>query len=377
MNRSSTYMQSRLRALRERIKARRLDALLVTSLNNVRYLTGYSGSNGIAVVSQRGAYFLTDFRYQTQAQKEVKNYRIRVAQRQLLPELKNLPPIRRGARVGFEAVNLSVKVLATLKKLLPEVRLVATEGLVESVSIRKDEEEIRKLRRAARIADSAFEHALKFIKPGVRELDIASEIDYFMKKSGLKIPALESVPPFQSHAVMPSFETIVASGVRSAMPHGVASTKKIKKGEFVTMDFGGQYQGYSSDITRTVVVGKATPKQKKIYNLVLEAQLLALSEAKAGMKAKDLDKVARDVISRAGYGKNFGHGLGHGLGLLVHDSPAVSPASETTLLPGMVITIEPGIYLQGWGGVRIEDDIVITERGCRLLTKANKELVEL
>ncbi|MFQ5868944.1 MAG: aminopeptidase P family protein [Candidatus Zixiibacteriota bacterium] len=176
MNRSSTYTQSRLRALRERIKARRLDALLVTSLNNVRYLTGYSGSNGIAVVSQRGAYFLTDFRYQTQAQKEVKNYRIRIAQRQLLPELKNLAPIRPGARVGFEAVNLSVKVLGTLKKLLPEVKLVLTEGLVESVSIRKDEEEIRKLRRAARITDLAFEHALKFIKPGVRELDIASEI---------------------------------------------------------------------------------------------------------------------------------------------------------------------------------------------------------
>ncbi|MFQ5868943.1 MAG: M24 family metallopeptidase [Candidatus Zixiibacteriota bacterium] len=176
---------------------------------------------------------------------------------------------------------------------------------------------------------------------------------------------------------MPSFETIVASGVRSAMPHGVASTKKIKKGEFVTMDFGGQYQGYSSDITRTVVVGKATSKQKKIYNLVLEAQLAALSEAKGGMKAKDLDKVARDVISSAGYGKNFGHGLGHGLGLLVHDSPAVSPSSEATLLPGMVITIEPGIYLQGWGGVRIEDDIVITEGGCRLLTKAGKKLVEL
>jgi Xaa-Pro aminopeptidase len=370
-------MQSRLRALRALIEAKKLDALVVTSLNNVRYLTGYSGTNGIAVVSRRGAYFLTDFRYKTQAQKEVKNYRIRIAARQLLPELKNLPALRPGARVGFEAVNLSVKVLRTLKKLLPQVRLVATEGLVESVSVRKDEEEIRKLRRAATIADAAFEHVLKFIKPGVRELDLASEIDYFMKKSGLRVPALESVPPFDSHAVMPSFETIVASGVRSAMPHGVASAKKIKKGEFVTMDFGGQYQGYSSDLTRTVVVGKATPKQKKIYATVLEAQLAALSNAKGGMKAKDLDKVARDVISSAGYGKNFGHGLGHGLGLLVHDSPAVSPASEATLLPGMVITIEPGIYLQGWGGVRIEDDIVITEGGCRLLTKANKELVEL
>jgi Xaa-Pro aminopeptidase len=377
VSKSSAYMRSRLRALRAQIEAKKLDALLVTSLNNVRYLTGYSGSNGIAVVSRRGAHFLTDFRYKTQAQKEVKDYRIRIAARQLLPELKNLPPLRPGARVGFEAVNLSVKVLATLKKLLPQVKLVATEGLVESVSVRKDEEEIRKLRRAATIADAAFEHVLKFIKPGVRELDIASEIDYFMKKSGLRVPALESVPPFDSHAVMPSFETIVASGVRSAMPHGVASAKKIKKGEFVTMDFGGQYQGYSSDLTRTVVVGKATPKQKKIYNLVLEAQLAALSNAKGGMKAKDLDKVARDVISSAGYGKSFGHGLGHGLGLLVHDSPAVSPASEATLLPGMVITIEPGIYLQGWGGVRIEDDIVITAEGCRLLTKANKELVEL
>jgi len=377
MSRSSTYLQSRLRALRAEIRAKKLDALLVTSLTNVRYLTGYSGTNGIAVISPRGAYFLTDFRYQTQAQKEVKSCRIQIAQRQLLPELKNLAPVKEGARVGFEAVNLSVKVLGTLKKLLPKVRWVATEGLVESVSIRKDKEEIRKLKQAARIADSAFEHVLKLIKPGLRELDLASEIDYFMKKNGLKVPALESVPPFQSHAVMPSFETIVASGVRSAMPHGVASTKRIKKGEFVTMDFGGQYQGYASDITRTVVVGKATPKQRKIYDLVLEAQLAALSAAKAGMKAKDLDKVARDIISKAGYGKNFGHGLGHGLGLLVHDSPAVSPASKTTLLPGMVITIEPGIYLQGWGGVRIEDDVVITESGCQLLTRANKKLTEI
>jgi Xaa-Pro aminopeptidase len=218
---------------------------------------------------------------------------------------------------------------------------------------------------------------LKFIKPGVRELDIANEIDHFMKKNGLKVPALESVPPFESHAVTPSFETIVASGSRSAMPHGIASTKKIKRGELVTMDFGGQYQGYTSDITRTVVVGKASPKQRKIYNLVLEAQLAGLSQARAGVKAKDLDKVARDIISRAGYGKNFGHGLGHGLGLLVHDSPAVAPTSKATLLPGMVITIEPGIYIQGWGGVRIEDDVVITEKGCELLTRAKKELIEL
>jgi Xaa-Pro aminopeptidase len=377
MGKGSTDTGSRLRALRAQIKQKGLDALLVTSLNNVRYLTGYSGSNGIAVVSPRGAYFLTDFRYQTQAQREVKEYRIVIARRRLLPELGGLPPLRRGARVGFEAVNVSVSVHRALKKLLPKVKLVPTEGLVESVSIRKDRGEIAKLRQAARIADAAFKHVLKFIKPGVRELDIANEIDHFMKKNGLKVPALESVPPFESHAVMPSFETIVASGPRSAMPHGIASTKKIKRGELVTMDFGGQYQGYASDITRTVVVGKASPKQKRIYNLVLEAQLAALSRARAGVKAKDLDKIARDIISQAGYGKNFGHGLGHGLGLLVHDSPAVAPTSKMTLLPGMVITIEPGIYIQGWGGVRIEDDVVITEKGCELLTRARKELIEL
>jgi Xaa-Pro aminopeptidase len=196
----------------------------------------------------------------------------------------------------------------------------------------------------------------------VRELEVAAELEYQMKMLGSEKPA---------------FDTIIASGARSAMPHGIASGKKIKKGDFVTLDFGAIVRGYASDITRTVVVGKASSRQKKIYSLVKRAQAAGIRKAKAGLQAADLDKHVRNIIDRAGYGKNFGHGLGHGLGLLVHDLPRLSPLSEDKLKANMVLTIEPGVYLEGWGGVRIEDDVVITKSGCRVLNQADKSLLEL
>jgi Xaa-Pro aminopeptidase len=216
--------------------------------------------------------------------------------------------------------------------------------------------------QAASIADDGFTKVLERIKPGVSERDIAAELEYVMQKAGS-----ESVP----------FETIVASGPRSALPHGRASAKRIQKGEFVTLDFGATVQGYVSDITRTVVVGRPTPRQRALYNVVRRAQMTAVEAARAGLVCADLDKVARQIIDRAGHGPRFEHGLGHGIGLVVHEAPAVNARSRTILKPGMVITIEPGVYYPGWGGVRIEDDIVVGRGKSRLLTHAERDLIVL
>ncbi|MGB2803775.1 MAG: aminopeptidase P family protein [Candidatus Zixiibacteriota bacterium] len=356
-------MNNRIKTLQKMLPKENLDFLLVTFLSHVRYLSGYSGTNGLILLSPKSSLFLTDFRYKSQARGQVKNMKVQVVQRDLFSGLSD-EALLRGKRIklGFEANHLSCQVYRRLKSLLPDCLLVSTEGIVETLTVRKDKGEIGKIRKAVRITDRVFSEILDFIKPGVKELDIAAELEYRMKKHGSSAPY---------------FETIVASGKRAALPHGVASSKRIKKGEFVTMDFGAVFDGYTADMTRTVVVGKASKKQTQVYNLVLRAQRRAISRAKSRMKACDLDKTARDVIKRAGYGKYFGHGLGHGIGLLVHDNPAVNPTNQLRLEPGMVITIEPGVYIPNWGGVRIEDDILITQRGCQNLTKSEKGLIEL
>ena len=352
-----------MKTLQKILPKENLDFLLVTFLPHVRYLSGYSGSNGMILLSPKSSLFLTDFRYKSQAKEQVKNMKVQVVQRDLFSSLSD-EALLRGKRIklGFEANHLSCQVYRRLKSLLPNCLLVSTEGIVETLTVRKDKGEIGKIRKAVRITDRAFSEILDYIKPGVKELDIAAELEYRMKKHGSSAPY---------------FETIVASGKRAALPHGVASSKRIKKGEFVTMDFGAVFDGYTADMTRTVVVGKASKKQSQVYNRVLKAQRRAISRARSRMRACDLDKTAREVIKKAGYGKYFGHGLGHGIGLLVHDNPAVNPTNQLRLETGMVITIEPGVYIPNWGGVRIEDDILITQRGCQNLTKSEKGLIEL
>ena len=340
-----------------------LDFLLVTFLPHVRYLSGYTGTNGMILLSPKSSLFLTDFRYKSQAKEQVKNMKVTTVERDLFSSLSG-EALLRGKRIklGFEANHLSCQVYRRLKTLLPDCLLVPTERIVETLTVKKDKGEVEKIRKAAQITDRAFSEILNFVKPGAKELDVAAELEYRMKKHGSSAPY---------------FETIVASGKRAALPHGVASGKRIKKGEFVTMDFGAVFDGYTADMTRTVVVGKASKKQSQVYNLVLKAQRRAISRARSRMRACDLDKTAREVIKKAGYGKYFGHGLGHGIGLLVHDNPAVNPTNQLRLETGMVITIEPGVYIPNWGGVRIEDDILITQRGCQNLTKSEKGLIEL
>ena len=356
-------MKNRVRKLCEIIKRESLDFLLVTTPTNLRYLCGYTGSNGILLVSKDKSIFLTDFRYKEQVKKEVKGAEIKIAQRELFSTLMEIDWLKeKRIKVGFESKILSFKLYEKLKALFPQILWIPTEELVESISVTKDEEEIKKIKKAADISEKAFEKILPLFKPGVKEQDFSTELEYTIRKNG---------------GTGSAFEPIVASGVRSAMPHARASSKRFQKGDFVTLDFGALYEGYVCDITRTVVLGKATPRQKKIYNLVLKAQTKAIKNACSGMKGFELDKVARDVINNAGFKDYFGHGLGHGIGLLVHDSPGINTKSQEVLKPGMVITIEPGIYLPGWGGVRIEDDILITRKGCKVLTNINRELLEL
>jgi Xaa-Pro aminopeptidase len=356
-------MKNRIRKLQAIIVKENLDFLLVTFLPHVRYLSGYSGSNGLILTSPKGSVFLTDFRYKDQARQQVRNMKVMVVQRDLFTSLGDMPQLKgKRVKLGFEAAYLNCKIYRSFRSLLPDCLMVSTEKLVETLTVKKDNGELAKIRKAVKITDDAFSGILDFIKPGVKELDIAAELEYRMKKNG-------SSTPF--------FQTIVASGKRSALPHGVASDKKIQKGEFVTMDFGAVCDGYTADLTRTVMVGKANRRQKQIYNIVYKAQKLAVSKARSRMKACDLDKTARDFIKQAGYGKYFGHGLGHGIGLQVHDNPAVNPTNQLLLEPGMVITIEPGIYIPNWGGVRIEDDVLITPRGCQVLNTSPRELIVL
>ena len=264
--------------------------------------------------------------------------------------------------LAIESENVTLAQFEELKGKLEGFELRPTPNLVGPLRLVKDAGEIAILQEACALADDAWEHILTLIRPGVSEWDLAVELEYFMKKRGASGEA---------------FGTIVASGVRSAMPHGRASDKLLEAGDFITFDFGAYYQGYNSDLTRTVVLGAATDRQREVYATVLRAQQAALDGLRPGLTGKDADALARDVITAAGYGEHFGHGLGHSLGRRCHDGPGLSSRSDITLAPGMVMTVEPGIYLEGWGGVRIEDDVVITESGCERLTHAPKELLEL
>jgi Xaa-Pro aminopeptidase len=344
------------------LKKNKIDCLLVTEINHVRYLSGFTGSNGMVILAPPKAYFLTDFRYLVQAQKEVKDCTVIIADRELTSELPKLPVFSRKIRVGVEAAFVSLKLQGQLKDLLSKADFKPTENLIESLAVAKDTEEIRRIKKAVRIADQAFAETLKYLKPGAKEKDIALELEYKMRSHGADGAA---------------FDIIVASGQRSSMPHGKASGKKLRKGDFVTIDFGAVYQGYTSDITRTVVLGKATGRQKKIYDIVLTAQKKACKAARPGLACSRLDGVAREIIMKSGFGDNFGHGLGHGIGMIVHDHPTLNPRSTDTLREGMVVTIEPGIYIPNWGGVRIEDNVLITASGGQVLSKSPKELLEL
>ncbi|MGM0501821.1 MAG: M24 family metallopeptidase [Bacillota bacterium] len=355
-------MKERMKRLQKKLKAEELDAVLITNPENRYYLTGFTGTAGAVLLTTEQGFLITDFRYTTQAKEQTKNYKIIEQGDNRLKTINKLLLNCEIEKLAFESETVSYHKYNKYQEQL-EVELAAVTDLVEELRQIKDETELEKINKAVKITDSAFAKIKDKIEVGVREKDISLELEFFQKRLG---------------AAKNAFDFIVASGIRSALPHGVASNKPIEQGDFVTMDFGAVYHGYHSDMTRTVVVGaEPTKKQQQIYNLVLEAQQAAIAAIEPGKTGQEIDKVARDIISEAGYSANFGHGLGHSVGLEIHEKPRLSRKDETVLEEGMVVTVEPGVYIPEWGGVRIEDIVVVTEDGCRILTKSTKELLVL
>lgn len=352
-------MTRRVELLRKKLTEKNVEAMLVTQPENRRYLSGFTGSAGFLLVSLEKLFLLTDFRYLEQATQECPGWFVYEVKRSAFEALAELSLQLNINSLAFEDEHLTYKQFSELQEKLPrKVKVLPLPGLVEELRMVKGAQEIENLSKAADLADRAFEHILNFVLPGAKEKDIAFELEFFMRRQG---------------AAKISFDTIVASGSRGAMPHGIASEKTFKFGELVTFDFGCEYKGYFSDLTRTVSLGPPDREQEKIYAIVLEAQEAGLSYLKAGLKASEVDGVVREAISKRGYLEYFRHSTGHGVGLNVHEAPRLSRNDSTILRPGMIVTVEPGIYIPGWGGIRIEDMAVVLEQGCRRLTQAPKD----
>jgi Xaa-Pro aminopeptidase len=348
------------------VKAQAIDALLVTGIENIRYLTGFTGGTAYVIVTPHEGFLLTDPRYSTQVRTEVRGYRVRIYKK-AIDAIVGIIIELRAKKVGFEANNLSFEAYAKIKKGFNNKKalLSATTGIVEGLRIIKDQAELDIMREAARLGDLGFEEARRRLsgRTGrVTEREVAIALEFAMLSNGAEGPA---------------FDTIVASGVRSALPHGKATQKEIKKGELIVIDAGARASGYNSDETRTYSIGRPTAEQKRVYSTVLTAQSKAIDGIRHGVKASLVDAIAREHIRRAGFGRYFGHGTGHGVGLQVHEGPQISPKSKDVLEQGMVITVEPGIYIPGWGGVRIEDTVAVERDGCEVLTKSTRGLVSL
>ncbi|MEA4900473.1 Xaa-Pro peptidase family protein [Desulfitobacterium sp.] len=348
---------SRLERIRLKMQEAKLDAFIIASPENRRYMSGFTGTSAMLFITLEKACLLTDFRYIQQATEQAPNFQV-VRISNMYNSLAELG--QKAARVGFEEEFTTYADYLNLKEALPQAELVSQSKILEELRAIKDTEELAKIRQAVKIADDAFAHILQFVERGQTEAEISLELEFAMRRNG---------------ASGGSFDFIAASGIRSSMPHGVATTKTIEQGDFLTMDFGAIYQGYCSDITRTICFGEPTEKQQEIYEIVLKAQKAGIAALKPGIPGREVDAVARGIIADAGYGDFFGHGLGHSVGLAIHENPNLNLREERILQPGMVITIEPGIYIPDWGGVRIEDMAVVTENGCEVLTQAPKEFI--
>ena len=354
-------MENKTQKLENILKKLNIDGLFLTDMYNLRYFTGFTGTTGAALVTKEKKYFFSDFRYKKQATEQVTKMGFEFVESRTLVASAGEFVKKLGLKnVGFEDNNVSFALYQTIKenfssKLTP----VGNELILQRM--KKSEKEIEIIKKAIEISDIAFTEVLGIIKEGVSEKEIAAHLEYTQRKLG---------------ASDRSFDTIVASGLRSAMPHGVASDKKIQKDEFITMDFGAYYDGYVSDITRTVYYGQnITNRHREVYNTVLAGQLLGIKTIKAGMYTDEVDKAVRDFFESKNLGEYFGHGLGHGIGLEIHELPYLSKSQHLELEENMIVTVEPGLYFDGFGGARIEDDVVVTKNGCEVLNKSQKELI--
>ena len=346
----------RIEKIREYLNRNNADGIIVDSYANIFYFSKFTSEDALLYITKDNAYLITDSRYTVQAKKEVKGYKIIIRESSYINELKKI--VLPETKVLFENSTSYLNF-----KLYSDELHVALEAVdIDFLRNIKDEEEIKYIKKACDIASKTYDYIVGFVKPGMKEKDVANEMIHYMKSLG---------------ASKESFETIVASGKRGAMPHGTASSKVIKDGDFVTLDYGCIYNGYCSDITRSFLVGSDNNEMIKIYNVVKKAQELAVKSVKAGVKVSQVDKVARDYITSKGYGKYFTHSTGHGLGIEVHDPIAVSSRSDMVLQENMIITIEPGIYIKKLGGIRIEDDVLVTKDGYKILTKATKKLIKI
>jgi len=345
------------------LSEKQLDAVILSGADNIRYLSGYCGDTGLLFLSENRRVVMTDFRYIFQVKAEAPECDvIDIGKDGYAAAIAKLVEEEGCKRIGYEAEHLFCAAMEEWKEKSPSVEFINVEEELGDIRIIKNAYEIEQLRQAEHIGDLVFAEILDYLKPGVTELEIAARLEFAMKMHG---------------ASGNSFDPIVASGINSSMPHAVPSNKMLEKGDFVTLDFGCKYNGYCSDMTRTVVIGKASEKQKEIYGIVLEAQQAVLQQVKPGMIGRDIDAIARNIINTAGYEGYFGHGLGHGTGLNIHESPRASAKYDKPVTAGMTLTIEPGIYIKDFGGVRIEDMIVFTEDGYENLTFSPKYLIEL
>lgn len=354
-------MNNHLFRLKSWLLERKLDAFLISNPVHCFYLSGFTGTNCWLLITLAPVpnILITDFRYKEQAQEQAQEYEVVIQGESLFQTLGQLFKQYNLKTVGLDQDNITLAVYAKLEEEAPHVKFCALQDPCVEIRKIKSPEELKLLKKAVEIADKAFQHILEYLQPGLTEREVALELEFFMRRLGGSKNA---------------FETIVASGKRAALPHGVATNKIIQAGEFVVMDFGTVYQGYYSDMTRTILLGEPDLRQQEIYQIVLQAQTEVCRNIQPGMRANEADALARSIIKEAGYGENFGHGLGHGVGLQIHEEPRLSPRDETILEPGMIVTVEPGIYIPSWGGVRIEDMVVITSDGCEILTKSPKML---
>jgi Xaa-Pro aminopeptidase len=355
---------ARLEALRAELASSDLDAILVSSNANTRYLTGFTGSSSLCVVSLTEAVLITDFRYRTQAREEVGDHaQVEIEGTSLWSRLwATLPRMAGVTQVGFESAQMTHADYQRLIDSGARWRWRPVTGMIEGLRMKKDAGELESIRRAISIAETALEFLVPEIRAGMSELAVGARLERSLRELGS-----------EAHP----FETIVASGERSALPHARCSPRELRRGDFVIIDFGATSGGYCSDITRTFVMGPASAEQREAYETVREANASAAGAVRAGMRGREADAIARDYIEGRGMGPEFGHSLGHGIGLEVHEAPRLAKTADGVLPVGAVVTIEPGVYREGWGGVRIEDDVYLGKEGPQILTSFPRGLTEL
>ena len=353
---------NRIDKVRNKFSLINLHGIYVNNITNVRYLTGFSGSAGSLLILEHESHFFTDGRYTEQVRDQVKNSKIHIVGGSHIEGIEKNNLLKSGMKIGFESDHTTVTSFKALQNKLPQILWEPTSNIVELIAAVKDAEEIESLKTAIEITDAVFDEILPIIKVGVSESQIAADLSYKFKQHG---------------AEGDSYDPIVASGWRSALPHATPTDKTLENGDFVVMDFGALYNGYHADMTRTVVIGPPNNKHKEIYDVVLKSQLSGIDVARAGITGAEVDNACRSVIDNAGYKKYFNHSTGHGIGLEVHTLPRLSSINTSPLLENYVVTIEPGIYLPKWGGVRIEDDCWIKSNKCIPLNRSTKELISL